>query len=714
MDTPLEQKQAADPALQLANIDLNEPIILGVKKAFETTVRDCTSFIDQCRTNYDTRFALWNGQSSDGRKHAREGSKVEPTPWEGASDMKVFLTDEVINAKVATLSTARRRANLVSVPINGGTIDRAKQVGNFMRWLINTQIPECEREDELLAQYIMEKGVGITGQFWETTQERTLVQFNFSDLQAQNPDVDLRFALENLDASVLDRFAKGFDLSLSQVKRKVSELLKTGTTQFPVLGAKRSRPVIRAFNLDEDIFIPPHATDLETAPYIFRVQYFTPEQMRCFVHTEGWDAAWVENTIETCRGKMVATTGAMDSNPISRNFIFRYQRQTDLIGVVYAYQRLSDEDGYPGIYLTIFNPFNCTPDYSNNHRGYAKHGLMDYVHGQYPFVLHRREYLSRRIHDSRGIPELGSSFQNQIKAHRDARIDAASIAIIPPLLYPIGRPPARWGPGARIPERRPNEYHFADRPVGDTNTERSEEILTQSWKEYTGQVTPNGDQRITQVLTQFEIERYLSSWAKAYRQVWKLYQQYGESEVIFRVLGSQSASPTTFQKGSPKEDYELYLSFDALQFDREALDAKLERLISAASTIDRNGQTDWGELYRIVVDSIDPTIGERIIKPKETATSQAIDAEQQAISQLATGIAKDYDPAITPPELAMQVLQQFMQQPDVAQRFQQDEMFRKRMETRIKQVQFQNQQRNVNSMIGKMGALQQGPGGPAL
>lgn len=29
-----------------------------------------------------------------------------------------------------------------------------------------------------------------------------------------------------------------------------------------------------------------------------------------------------------------------------------------------------------------------------------------------------------------------------------------------PLIYPIGRPPPKWGPGARIPARHPSEYKY--------------------------------------------------------------------------------------------------------------------------------------------------------------------------------------------------------------------------------------------------------------
>ncbi len=66
----------------------------------------------------------------------------------------------------------------------------------------------------------------------------------------------------------------------------------------------------------------------------------------------------------------------------------------------------------------------------------AKTGLLGYAHGEYPFVLYRREYLSRKLHDSRGLPEPGKPWQDQIKAHKDARIDAASLGVLPPICYP--------------------------------------------------------------------------------------------------------------------------------------------------------------------------------------------------------------------------------------------------------------------------------------
>src|SRR6185295_10634024 len=90
-----------DNSLQLAPVGEGGPDFNALKGAFEKAVSDSQPYVDQCRLNYETRFALWPGQTADGKKHSREGAKIDPTPWDGASDLRVYLVDNVINKKVA-------------------------------------------------------------------------------------------------------------------------------------------------------------------------------------------------------------------------------------------------------------------------------------------------------------------------------------------------------------------------------------------------------------------------------------------------------------------------------------------------------------------------------------------------------------------------------------------------------------------------------------
>lgn len=694
-------RSSTDYTMQLAPPDGEGPNLGGLRLAFENTIRDCSAFVSQCRLNFETRYAIWNGQSADGKKHAREGADLDPTPWDGASDMKNYIADQIINEKVSMQCMSFKRSNLEAVPIEGADIIRARDVTNFMRWLVYTQVPEVDREVELLSQFINEKGMAMMGQFWETTQEKTLDTLKLTDFQAKFPQMDLLAMLSDPEAEValISILKEHYDISDKKAKEMFRDLKTTGSCSIPVLGRVISRPIMRAFNLDEDVFVPPYATDIELAPHIFRVQYFTPEKLRSFANTEGWDKDWVEQAILKLRGKMIPLVPDQNLAPISRNFIYRYQRYNDLIGVVFAYQRLSDADGVSGIYLTIFNPMLPKDE---SQPGYAKFGLLGYRHGQYPFVLFRREYLTRRIHDSRGIPEVAMPAQNMIKAHRDARIDAASIAIIPPLGYPAGRAPSRWGPGAKIPERRPGEYHYLDRPTGDVNTENSEKILTENLREYFAIASAEGDSQARDLSNQHSVNKFLSSISKCFNQVWKLYQQFGDDQIYYRVIGQQSSNPTRFGKGDPAECYDFYLNFDVQSMNAEQVEKKLTQLFGIATQADKYGQVDWTKMLQIGMSAIDPTIAESVIQPRSNATQQVVSEEKNALSRIFAGFVEDFNPK-TPPDIAGQIMQQWMQMPDVVQRYQADETFKARVDTRAKQIQ-QAQTQIQNAQTGKLGA----------
>ena len=695
-----------DVGLQLAPVGNEGPDFNALKYAFEDAVRNNQPYIDQCRLNYETRYAIWNGQSADGKKHSREGSKTSPTPWDGASDLRVFLVDNIINKKVAMQYMAFKRANLSAVPVEGNDLQRANTVSNFMRWLINTQIPEIDREVELASNYLNEKGIAVMGAFWETKQEKTLVNVSLSDLQQQFPQINMEALIQDPAAGddLRSIFEEQYGCTKAKSGKMLKELRKTGETTVPVQGPERSHPVLRAFNLDENLFIPSFSLDLENVPGIYRVEYFSAEQLRAMVKTDGWDSEWVEKAIRTVRGKLITISPSEYLQPISRSFVYTQQRFTDKIGIVYAYQRLSDEDGVPGIYCTVFNPW-MPPD--QNQPGYAKYGLLGYAHGQYPFTLLRREYLSRKLHDSRGLPEPGKPWQDQIKAHKDARIDAASLSVLPPLCYPQGRPPGRWGPGAMISERRPGEYHYADRPMPDMNTDDSENRLEASFKEYNGFASNEGDPSVDPIYNQFEIDKFLSSLSRVFRQVWKLYKQYGSDQVMFRVMGVRTADPILFDKGDVNEEFDFYLAWDVQSPDFKRMSEKWTAIIQGAQTLDRNGVINWAELCQAFIASIDPNIAERIIQPVSAGQQKVVEEEQSDLAQIFAGINKNIKIG-TPPQLGLQVIQQYLQSPDVQQRYSQDKAFAERINARAKQYQFQMQQQQ-NAQIGRLGAAMPGP-----
>lgn len=692
----------SDPSLQLAPPENGAPDFATLAKGFNDCIANLQGFLDQCEENYNTRYALWPGQSADGRKHAREGSKIDPTPWDGASDLQVFLTDEAINAKVALKGLAFLSSQISATPTEGNDIKRAKDVAAFMRWLTSTQIPEVDREVELLNNYLEEMGLGAVGVFWEEKQEKVLATVTMGVFQQQFPSIDFQGILESgqADDDLGALFEEQYGCTRARAKKILASLRATGSATVPTLGRKKSYPVIRAFDLNHNLFIPNYATDIEHASAIYRVEYFTAEQLRGFVHTAEWDAEWVEAAISRCKGRLITLTQNEYNQPTSRSFMYQEQRFTDLIGVCYAYQRLSDEDGYPGIYLTIFNP-QLPPD--SEQEGYAKFGLYGDSGGDYPFILFRREHLSRKLHDTRGVPEPGKPLQQQIKVHKDSLIDAASMAIMPPLLHPQGRPPLRWGAGARISERRPGEYHYADRPAYDPSTEKSQAQLTADFNRYNGFATADGDQTVSAAKNQWEVRKYLNKWSDVFRHVWRLYKRFGSETVYFRVTGMVQIDPTEFHKGDDSEEFDFNLNFDIGSLDDARNAAKLKALSEAISMFDRYGQVDFTQVLEIALQTIDPAWSERVLQPKETGTQKVVQEMQDKLAKVFAGQEQDIDQG-TPPQLGMQILQNYIQGDPVVQARlnNKQDPFGQRLERIQKQLQLAGDQIE-NKTVGRLG-----------
>jgi len=702
-----------DADLQLAPMGESGPDFDQLKYSFQKCVSDCQPVITQNGQNYAARYAIWGGQTADGKKHSRgPNGQVAPVPWDGASDMRVFLIDNLINDKVAMILEAINKASLVATPVEGNDIKRAKQVSTFMRWMIKTQMPDFEREVELMAQYLQEKGAAVMGQFWETSQEKILTQIRVSDFQSAYPDVDFAQILQSgdVDDYIKSIFEELYGVSRVKANKMVRELTQFGITTVLVVGRERSFPVMRAFNLDTDLFIPPDTTDIEQATGIYRVQYYTPEKLRSLVNTDGWDKNWVENAIATCKGKMLSVTPSEYMQPMSRSFIYTQQRFTDKIGVVWAYQRLSDEDGVPGIYLTIFSPdlpSSTGGETWKAHNGFAKFSLYGDSDGRYPFILYRREYLSRKLHDSRGLPEPLKPLQDNIKAHKDARIDTASYNIMPTIFYPIGRPLLTWGAGARVPERRPNEYHYGQPIPFDETTEASLATLNNDARDYAGFAKSDSDEPINPTKNQAEINKIFVSLAASLGQVWRLFKKYGNEVTYFRVVGIQNDDGSEFQRGPDEEQFYFEMRYDIRNSDPEFQQKQIEGMMNLAAQMDRTGAVDWTEFLQVGLDAYDPTIAAKILRPADVGAEAVIAEVQDDLTKLWAGIPVNVKPK-TPPQIALQTLQNWAQSPDVVARYHADPAFKERVDVYQKQVQMLSDQQN-NIQIGKLGAIMPTP-----
>lgn len=769
------------------------------------------AFVNNMRQNRDARYNYRPGKSFDGRKWTPAEGDSEVLPWRGASDLDVPLIDGYINEDVALVVQAIMSANITISGHNTKDVAFGTRATNVLKWMLEDEMTERNRETNLLANYHFERGKAVLGVQWErqvqmgyeeltlemveqmaqgaqsaVQQHATSVAANGGQTQGPpptnagsaagtaeptvpttasagapgqgSPNVLTPEQLEQMqevaalpmllqDPGSADRLAElvqsyaaqlvsanfkealgnygdelleDFQLSKATAKRVVNDLREGGKAKFPVPTVRWNRPVLLALAMDEDFFFPPDATDMENARAMFWREWLTEEQVRERVVSLGWDEEWVEYVIK--HGKGSVGPNAVPAGAASASFTGSAQSHgrtllstENLYGILHCYERRTNEDNVPGIYYTVIHPnlLKIRKQKRPNRTGqpYAVSFLLDYAHGEYPFILFRREFLSRRLDDSRGAGEIAHTWQKQIKTEADLQIDRSSIATMPPLHHPKGKPPTKWGPGVRVPGSK-NDYNFADLPHFDPGSGEVIKMVMGMSDWYFGRPVEGRDPVLASLMRQHAVSVWLDGWRLALTQMFQLMQQYLPDEFFYRVVGSSQGQTLHAKRDEIQGKFSLSLKFDTQRLDPEVMEAKTKAIVSLVETLDNNGITDHSKLLAVLLSWVDPDIGDTVLRPVEAATQQEAEDEQNVFAKLWAGIGVDVKPGQAY-ALRLKVLQDALNakdpktgapiNPSAQARYQQDPAFKQLVDTRVQQLQFQLEQRQ-NAVIGKLGA----------
>jgi hypothetical protein len=200
-----------------------------------------------------------------------------------------------------------------------------------------------------------------------------------------------------------------------------------------------------------------------------------------------------------------------------------------------------------------------------------------------------------------------------------------------------------------------------------------------------------------QVRKQFFVDKYLNHCAEVLRQAYRCFQRFGPDSVFFRVTGV--SEQMVVEKGNPDENFDIIVTYDVLNSDPKTQEQKLSQMVSLTQ-LDRNGRINIDKLLELAASAIDPVLADGAINPAEEAAENIQKDVTDDIAKIYSGIELNARP--NGAQAAMQIIQQYVQQPDVMQRLQQDEAFRNRLEKYSQQYTFQLQQAQ-NAEIGKIG-----------
>jgi hypothetical protein len=323
----------------------------------------------------------------------------------------------------------------------------------------------------------------------------------------------------------------------------------------------------------------------------------------------------------------------------------------------------------------------------------------------YPFVEMPRERATRPLLESRGIPELVQTAQEEIKIQRDYRADRASISILPPVRVPAnrGKFDLVLGPGVQVPERRPGEIGWMDPPRPDAGSIEVENATRFDVNNYFGRMADGVPPQMAMIHTQEMVDSWLLDMKLCIIQTMALAQQYLTPEEVSRVTGNASLAFSA----SPQDirgRFDITAEFDARLLDNEALGAKLKYLSEILVPMDSFGVIDRAGLVKYMFQAVDPNMAAMLVQDIGAATQQEIEDEQVQFSKIAAGTEPPMKEGGQNAQVRLQTLQQIIQSnPAVSQRYQQDEIFRRMLDARMQAFQFQLQQ-SQNAVIGRVGA----------
>jgi hypothetical protein len=663
------------------------PDVPELCKAYEETISNLSDYFSQCRNSYNERRNEWPGKQDDLRKGG-----ANAFPWKGASDTEAHVISERIDTYVALCMTALTRANIRAYPVEAGDMAQAKVVSSFLKWMVTHYVPRFQQEMEQAANHLFERGLMVTYVGWERHESSYLQSITLQEIADASPDL-ARLILEGTNDDQIVALLQGIynNLTTKRGKKALNQLRKKGAAEIPVTRRKIDRPCVKACAPDGEVFFPPYCMDPQRAPYVFYKTLMTAQELESKVVSEGWDRDWVEYVIENCKGAQMYEMG--NGNTMARRDIVGIERPEDLYEIVRGYQRLIDlEDGGQGIYCTVFHPnySGAKPDVP----AYAKFELLNGFE-DYPFIVTRLAEDDKRMYDVITVPEKLRGLQWQVKVERDSRVDRNGLATVPPLLHPVGKPPTgEWAPGGKIGRTRREDFEFAPVPQFNPGSVEMEQTMLHAADKIMGLDVENP---LATAKRQFYLDKFLAHIRDVIKAAFQAFQRFGPDEVFFTVTGV--ADPQKFQKGSADEDFNLIISFDVQNFDPEADDKGVEQFLQILP-YDKNGRINIDTLVEALAYRIDPVLADAMLQPIEVAQQKVVKDVTDDLTKISSAIEVGARP--NGAQIALQLVQQYASQPDVAQRLQQDQAFAQRLQKYAEQYQMQIVQAQ-NAEIGRLG-----------
>lgn len=717
---------------------------------------------NRVRTNEDIRFSRWAGQSPDGKK--RDQATTKAFPWDGASDQRIGLADDIINGIGAECWEAFWRAWTAQKAAASEEDGYAIKLLEF--YVTDLLFAHLYKQVDLSAQYRETYGWVALHPTWEREISLEYRKVKLEDLvrlaqqvgQAQiaNPSPmmmsETPSPLTYLPQSIMDpsqdettaqtlgelygRYAaaqvkelanvEAPPLSTKALKTLVRELREEGESQVPIPFLVKNQPACYALKPWEEFFIPGYTTAGQKARVMFQRVWMSEADLRANVLVEHWSEAWVTEALKH-KGKWSTWNSDASSSPsvdlsaamsaadtISWNQV---ETKLDMVEVVFGTYRQLDDNNVPGIYVTIFNPMVCQDPANEKKELCAWHGLLGDTRGKYPYVIGQRENIQPNITASRGVPEIVCTYQRALKSQADAAIDWASIGVLPPVnVYQSAMGTKyRFGPAVQNTVKMGQEPKFMNVPGNGVPVAFELINKIEFWCDrYFGRANPAIPPTESGSRKQKSIGSFLMMWTEALCQVLELAQFNLSDDQFTEITGAPAGWLDSHRQQAGL--LTAWLHFDVRELDPAFVMQQLKTINEAVIPGDVAGVIDRAKYTQFQLRAINPQLARSLVSDTTAASQKIFESVRDDIAMMFLGNEPHYVEMDPTAQTKLQNAQQIVgANPNYVNALRQDPKgrFAELLQKYVANLQFSLTQEQ-NKTVGAIGVKPQSPGMPGM
>jgi hypothetical protein len=665
---------------------------INVFKNIITEIRtDCADTIRSTRKEYeDIVFCRWDGQRTDGRKR-KETLNKDPKPFEGASDNRVRLADNLIREHVSDYIAATIRAKKRFMPMEGMDNYAAGKLDILVKWLVDTYwADQFTTQLKLAGRYMEQDSPAVACAMVDWVEERrmeyrTVTPLDLVDLfiekqrnekaevqddesGAEPPEADTMNE-QDMAATIIDMctmatmlpdlekfLVEVMDIKPARAKKAARDIQKNESAEIPIPYLFRRGPECVALRLFDDVFVPANTTDPDRARVVFRREWLTEPEIRERATRLKWNNAFVLQLLGD-RTDGGATHGHEGKSGFEEyNSDTRVNTNTSesnlrkgLWEIITAWHYATNDDGVMGIYTTTFSHFCDEP--ASKSKPYKR------KHGRLPFVWQKREELNDRLLDSRGVAELVSTDQQTFKLLRDSFEDYTQISTLPPVKVPVNKPHYRVdiAPLGRVESNSRESVDFMEPPPYAIGADKYWDKVRRDISETWGRSGPDMDPDAVLAIKQDRVNTFLALVTKILRMAVQLCQEFMDDEMFARIIGGNAVEISRSVK-EIQGQFDMTLTADVQDLTVKGVTEKAKVVLEMLKPLDIRSTLPYDTIIRTCIAAIDPTWAESM-PTVEAADQREASEEKTAFVNMLNGVRPEMPESGINAPLRLQTLQ---------------------------------------------------------